>query len=45
MANTASRLTDVSAVLRPYWVACRIVRDTGHLHLLIRCYALFVTCG
>jgi hypothetical protein len=43
IANTASRLIDVTAVLRPYSVAFRIVDDTVHLQLLIQCYAQFVT--
>jgi hypothetical protein len=43
IANTVSRLSDVTAVLRPYWVDFRIVDDTVHLQLLIRCYAQFVT--
>jgi len=42
MANTVNRETDVMVVLRAYWIACRIVRDTVHLQLLIRCYAPFV---
>ena len=42
IANTARRLTEVSAVSRPKRVAFRIVRDTGHLQLLIRSYAQFV---